>query len=181
MNYSVPAGWNDPNPDRVYAAVMVPATKEEYDAYIASRGSNFRGKTMNPDYEILLGADDPTGYYAGIPTSPVASSIGFVTDPLATLASGAPEIQDVARDNPGTSLTDLIGKALSLYQMDRQQRAFLETNRELIAQGRQPLAWDQFQPTASVGVRVDSNTQKLLWALGLGALAIAALAVLRRG
>jgi hypothetical protein len=95
------------------------------------------------------------------------------------VASGVPEITQLPTQ-PGTSIVDLIGKALSVYQLDRQQKAFLETNKQLALQGKPLLSWDQFAPTASVGVTIDSNTQKLLWTLGIGALAIMALSVLSR-
>lgn len=112
----------------------------------------------------------------------IVDTTGFAPgeNPLYAISTGFPAVSEIASQNPGASMSDIIGQALSIYQMDRQQRAFLETNRELIAQGRSPIAWDQFQPTASVGVSVDSNTQKLIWALGIGALVIGFLAVMRK-
>jgi hypothetical protein len=122
-------------------------------------------------------------------TSPIASEVdafggsaGFLPsyNPITALATGVPQIGQDAQQSPGVSLYDLIGRALQVYQLDRQQKAFLETNQQLIAQGRPPIAWDQFQPTASVGVQLDSQTKQMLMLFGGGALALLALMALRR-
>lgn len=125
--------------------------------------------------------DDPWPIMYGN-QSAFGGSAGFLpsSNPITALATGVPQIGNDAAQSPGTSLYDLIGRALQVYQLDRQQRAFLETNQNLIMQGRQPIAWDQFQPTASVGVQLDSNTRQMLWIFGGGALALLAMMALRK-
>lgn len=128
--------------------------------------------------EMPWNEQTPAGFDYGLPAFTVTDTAGFSLDPINALSSGVPQIGNDAQASPATSIYDLITRALSVYQLDRQQRAFLETNRELVLQGRAPLAWDQFQPTASVGVSVDKNTQRILMFAVAGAVGIGLLSVL---
>lgn len=142
------------------------------------------GFMPHPNYNI----DPVTGNYTPVSdprfmkTDAFGGSAGFdySVNPLAALASGVPQIGDDAMKNPGTSLLELISRGLQIYQLDRQQKAFLEINRERLRQGLNPIGWDQFQPTASVGVALDSDTKRMLWILGAGALGLLAIMALRR-
>jgi hypothetical protein len=54
-----------------------------------------------------------------------------------------------------TQATDLIKQGLSIYQLNEQQKAFRDVNKQLVTSGRPPLSWSQFTPTASVGFTAD--------------------------
>lgn len=74
----------------------------------------------------------------------------------------------IAGDSAGmdywTQAADLVKQGLSVFQLNQQQRAFNDVNKALALQGKAPLSWSQFQPTASVGVALDP---KILWTIGI--------------
>lgn len=118
--------------------------------------------------------------YPGDFGGPVTPSIGFnaSVNPLAALASGLPGVAEVSQQKPGASLTDILGTIANAYALDRQQRAFLDLNSQLIQQGRNPISWEQFGASAAVGVQVDKGTQNTVLIVGLalaGALVLGAL------
>lgn len=118
----------------------------------------------------------------GITPESVVPTVGFsgAAAPVATITTGIPGFDAAVAENPGTSILDIIKAGIGAWQLNAQQKAFLETNQMLIEQGRPPIAWDQFTPTASVGVAVDSQTRNMVLLLGLGALALGAFAVMRK-
>lgn len=104
-------------------------------------------------------------------------SAGFASQntPLAALASGVPAVVETAEANPGASLLDILKAVGETYALTRQQKSFLELNRSLVEQGRNPISWDQFGASTAVGVQVDSGTQKIV--LGVGIALAAALVI----
>jgi hypothetical protein len=143
---------------------------------VSGSGLKLDGGLFPTDSSVYSWGD--IGY---VPES-IVPSVGFSgeANPIATITTGIPGFADAVQENAGTSLFDIIKAGLSAWQLTAQQKAFLETNQQLIAQGRPPLAWDQFSPVASVGVSVDSGTKTMIYALGIGALAILALGMLKR-
>lgn len=121
------------------------------------------------------------GDYGYVPES-VVPSVGFssAANPVATIETGIPGFATATQENAGASLLDIIKAGLSAWQLTAQQKAFLETNQQLIAQGKPPLSWDQFSPVASVGVSVDSGTKTMLYILGGAAIAVFALSALTK-
>ena len=128
------------------------------------------------DVTFPLGAlyTDPVNPLGIDPLYTWAPTQGFDSNPFAVLSTGVPAVSEVAAQAPeGSSLTDIIGAVMQGYLLTRQQKAFLDLNRELVSAGRPPISWEQFGTTANVGVTVDTEIKKMMWlfgAVGVGAL-----------
>jgi hypothetical protein len=137
---------------------------------------------MSPLNDNEIVADMWMGFAPDSWQGPIMPSAGFdaAVSPIAALSSGIPAFAETAESNPGASLLDIIKAVGETYALTQQQKTFLKLNESLVAQGRNPIGWEQFGASTAVGVQVDSGTQKIVLGVGLALAAALALNAMRR-
>jgi len=130
----------------------------------------------------LFPDDDPWAWGASSNVNSISPTVGFADTAVSTsIETGIPGFTSAVESGSwGNSVLEIISAGLQAWNLSQQQRAFLEVNRDRLAQGLAPITIDQLAPSASVAVGVNQDTQRMVYILGGGALLVLASMALRK-